>query len=110
MLKNKLLFAIGFAASVVPIVSAIMLALAYNGAVAELEKMRGERTAVADVESFIYQRYPALDSATRRGHAEILVDSTCGEIAEGAVACFGGGMTNPPQEVRAYARRVVGGT
>lgn len=73
--RNKLLLTIGFAAAVVAIVSATMLALAYNGAVAELEKMRGEREAVSNVERFIEKARPALDPATRRGMAEFMIEA-----------------------------------
>lgn len=76
MINNKLLFAIGFAAFAVAIVSAVMLALAYNGAVTELEKMRGDRDAVSDVEKFIERARPALDPATRRGMAEFMIEAS----------------------------------
>lgn len=79
---------------------------------AELERMRGVRAAVADIESFIYDRYPMIDAATRRGHAEILVDSSrvdsdCAEIADNTLACHGYGITKIAPVVRQYALRVV---
>lgn len=79
---------------------------------AELERMRGERAAVADIENFIYERYPMINAATRRGHAEILVDSShvdsdCAEIADNTLACPGYGITRIAPVVRQYALRVI---
>lgn len=110
MLNKKLLFAIGFAAFVVAVASATMLALAYHAAVDGLEKVEAERDAVAEVERFIYQRYPSIEAATRRGHAEILIDSTyidCVDITENAIACPGYGITKLAPEVRVYAQQVA---
>lgn len=73
----------------------------------EVSQQRAHRAAVADVENFIYQQYPTIDAATRRGHAEILIDSSCVEIVENAIACQGGGLTKLPPEVRQYALRVA---
>lgn len=72
----------------------------------EVSQHRANRAAVADVENFIYQQYPTIDAATRRGHAEILIEATtgkCAEIAENAFACPGYGITKIATAVRQYA-------
>ena len=73
----------------------------------ELSQQRAHDAAVADVENFIYQKFPTMDAATRRGHAEILISSTCVEIVENAIACQGGGLTKVSPEVRQYALRAA---
>lgn len=75
----------------------------------EILDLRAHRAAVADVENFIYQKYPLIDAATRRGHAEILIDSSCVDvgIVENTMACPNGITRQPPQDVRKYALRVA---
>lgn len=108
MLHEQPLFRfIGIVAFVVVAVSVTLLARAYFESADELTRARKERAAVADVERFILQKYPNLDAATRRGHAEILIEASCGEIVYNAVACLDGTMANPPPEVRMYAQRAV---
>lgn len=88
-------------------VSVALLAIAYLDAAGELAGYKRERAAVIDVERFIAHAYPRLDAATRRGHAEILVSASCGEIVYNAVACLDGTVANPPPDARLYARMTM---
>lgn len=108
MLHEQPLFRlILIAAFIAMAISVTLLARAYFEASAELIRTQREREAVIDVERFIARAYPQLSAATRRGHAEILIDASCGEIVYNAVACLDGRIADPPPEVRMYAQQVV---
>lgn len=77
----------------------------------EVSQQRAYRAAVADVENFIYQQYPTIDAATRRGHAEILIEATtgkCVEITDNAFSCPNYGITKIAPKARQYAAKTYG--
>lgn len=74
--KKKLWWFDMIASIVVFLVLLTLFAQSYFEAVEGLKKHEADRAAVSEVERFIEKERPQLDPATRRGYAELLIESS----------------------------------